>query len=121
MAIKPSSAKAKGRRLQQWVCKKISELLGLPFGPDEAIASREMGQAGTDIRLVGEVKKLFPYSVECKAQEKMFVPAWVKQARENQIYGTNWLLVTKRNREKPLVIMEFDTFFKLLKSKYCGN
>ena len=51
--IKPSSAKAKGRSLQQWVCQKISDLLGIEWGKDELIASREMGQSGTDIRLLG--------------------------------------------------------------------
>lgn len=115
MTIKTSSAKAKGRRLQQWVCEKVSNLLGLSWGPDEMIASREMGQNSTDVRLIGEAKERFPYSVECKAQEKMSVPAWVRQAKANELKDTNWLLFTKRNREKPLVILDAEVFFEILK------
>ena len=57
MVIKTSSAKAKGRSLQQWVCQKISDLLNIPWGKDELIASREMGQSGVDIRLIGEAQE----------------------------------------------------------------
>jgi hypothetical protein len=112
--ITNSSAKAKGRRLQQWVCQQISDFLGIPWGKDELIASREMGQNGVDVRLVGEAKERFPFSVECKAQETWSIPAWIKQAKANQLEGTNWLLVAKRNRMEPVVIIEAETFFQLL-------
>ena len=113
--IKPSSAKAKGRSLQQWTCKKISELLDIPWGKDELIASREMGQPGTDVRLVGEAQERFPFSVECKWQEAWSVLAWIKQAQENQKAGTDWLLVIKKNRIKPVVVMDGERFFELLR------
>ena len=112
--IKPSSAKAKGRALQNWTCEKISELLGIPWGKDESIASREMGQPGTDIRLVGEAQERFPFSVECKWQESWSVLAWIKQAQENQKAGTDWLLVMKKNRIKPVVVIDAERFFELL-------
>jgi hypothetical protein len=112
--IKTSSAKAKGRSLQQWTCQKISELLGIPWGKDESIASREMGQPGTDIRLVGEAQERFPFSVECKWQESWSVLAWIKQAQENQKAGTDWLLVMKKNRIKPVVVIDAERFFELL-------
>lgn len=115
MRIKTSSAKAKGRNLQQWVCKKISELLDIPWGKDELIASREMGQPGTDVRLVGEAQERFPFSVECKWQESWSVLAWIKQAQENQKAGTDWLLVIKKNRIKPVVVMDGERFFELLR------
>jgi hypothetical protein len=85
--IKTSSAKAKGRNLQKWTCQKISELLGIPWGKDELIASREMGQSGTDVRLVEEAQERFPFSVECKYQETWSVPSWIKQAKKNQPIG----------------------------------
>ena len=44
--MKPQSAKAKGRTLQQWICKKISEFTGFPCGKDCPIESRPMGQSG---------------------------------------------------------------------------
>ncbi len=113
--ISVSSAKAKGRSLQQWTCKKISELLDIPWGKDELIASREMGQPGTDVRLVGEAQERFPFSVECKWQEAWSVLAWIKQAQENQKAGTDWLLVIKKNRIKPVVVMDGERFFELLR------
>ena len=64
--MKTSSCKAKGRQLQDWVAQKISELLNIPCGKDEAICGREMGQDGVDIRLIGEARVRFPFSVECK-------------------------------------------------------
>jgi hypothetical protein len=122
--IKPSSAKAKGRSLQQWVCQKISDLLGIKWGKDELIASREMGQAGTDVRLLGEAQKRFPYSVECKYQETWSVLAWIEQAKQNQKKGTDWLLVMKKNRISPVVVMDAERFFDLLRGKEdmkCGK
>jgi hypothetical protein len=113
--ISISSAKAKGRNLQQWTCKKISELLNIPWGKDELIASREMGQPGTDVKLVGEAQERFPFSVECKWQESWSVPTWIKQAQENQKAGTDWLLVLKKNRIKPVVVMDGERFFELLR------
>lgn len=115
--IKPSSAKAKGRELQQWTCQKISDLLDIPWGKDELIASREMGQSGTDVRLIGEVQEKFPFSVECKNQETWAIPQWIKQAQANQKKDTSWLLICKKNRGKPIAIMDADVFFSLLKKK----
>ena len=76
--ISIASAKAKGRRLQQFICTKISDLLNIPWGKDELIASREMGQSGTDIRLIGTAKKRFPYSVECKWQETWSIHSFIR-------------------------------------------
>jgi len=113
MVISVASRKAKGRLLQQWVAEKISNLLGIPWGKDELISSRPMGQAGTDLCLLGEAKKKFPYSIEVKRQEAMAIPSWIKQAKNNQLKGTDWLLVCKRSREDTIVIMDADVFFKI--------
>lgn len=116
MVAKTRGAKLqKGQRLQKWVCEKISDLLDIPYGVDEQIASRESGQPGTDIRLVGVAKKLFLFSIECKNQETWSIPAWVKQAKANQADGTDWLLFVKKNHVSPIIIMDAESFFKLLK------
>lgn len=112
--ISVQSAKAKGRKAQQWIMRKISELTGIPCGQDEMIASREMGQSGTDIRLIGEAQKLFPFSVECKWQETWSIPAWIKQAKENKKKGTDWLLLAKKNRHEYVVVLDAEAFFSLL-------
>lgn len=115
MSITPASRKAKGRRLQNWMAKKVSELLNIPYGRDKDIQGREMGQSGTDIKLYGKAAELFPFSVECKYQENWSVPAWVRQAKENENEGTHWLLICKKNREEPIVVIDADVFFKLFK------
>jgi len=111
--IRVSSAKAKGRSLQQWACQKISEITGYKWGKDEAIESRGMGQTGVDVRMERRVRMAFPFSVECKYQESWSIPAWVDQARKNILPGTDWLLIVRRNRIDPIVIMDGERFFQI--------
>jgi hypothetical protein len=115
--IKVQSAKAKGRNLQKLIAEKISKLTGFECGKDKPIESRPMGQSGTDVRLEQSVLKKFPYSVECKAQEKWSIHKWIEQAQENLLPNTDWLLVAKRSYQKPVVILDLDCFFKLLDKK----
>lgn len=115
MAISIKSRKAKARRLQNWVAEKISDLLGIPCGKDKEIQGREMGQSGTDVRLMGKARELFKYSVECKFCESWAIPAWIKQAKSNQDEGTDWLLFIKKNRHEEIVVMDAEAFFRLCK------
>ena len=115
MGIKVSSAKAKGRNFQKFICEKISEVFGIDWGyeDDKLIQPRIMGQKGVDIVLRGEMVTLFPYDVECKATENIRLYADIKQARTNMKPGRNWLLFHKRSHEKPIVIMDAEVFFRL--------
>jgi hypothetical protein len=113
--ISVQAAKSKGRELQKWVCEKVAELTGLSHGPDEPISSRPMGQSGTDVRLDTVACTLFPFSVECKRCESWAVHQWIEQAKQNQMPDTDWLLVAKRNRKPPVVIIDAEVFFRLLK------
>jgi hypothetical protein len=112
--MKPSSAKAKGRRFQWVVAERIGKLLGLPVGYDEMIAPREMGQQGVDVKLTGEAFEKFKYAVECKNTEKWCIPSWITQARKNTPEGREWLLCIMKNRSKPVVMMDMEHFFTLL-------
>lgn len=113
MSISIASRKAKGRNFQKWVAEKISKLLGIPWGTDELISSRPMGQAGTDVCLIGKAKRLFKYSIEIKHQETWSLPAWIKQAKSNQAKGTDWLLFIKKNRHEEIAVMSAEVFFKI--------
>lgn len=113
--MRTSSCKAKGRRLQGLVAQKISDVLKIPWGKDELIRSREMGQSGTDISVIGLAKELFPFSSECKNQETWSVLQWIKQAKSNTKEGSNWLLFCKKNHIDPVVIMDMEHFFSLYK------
>lgn len=115
------SAKNKAVRMQNDIAKMISELTGIPHGKDELIQGREMGQAGVDVKLIGEAKKRFPYAVEAKDQMQWSVPGWIQQAQSNTGDFDNWLLFCKRtsrlkkDRISMKVIMEAEHFFSLLK------
>lgn len=111
--ISIKSAKAKGRKFQQLVAFRVSELLDIPWGKDELIRSREGAQSGTDVVLIGKAKERFRYSIEAKAQEKWAIHQWIKQAKANQEDDTDWLLFCKKSREDPVVVMDMEAFFKL--------
>lgn len=113
--MKPGYAKAKGRSLQRWVCKKIAELTGFEWGKDKPIESSPMGQSGADVRLESRVLDVFPFSVECKFQERWSVPKWIEQAKANEAEGTHWLLVCKQSRKPPVVILDAEAFFEIVK------
>ncbi len=113
--ISVASAKDKGRRLQNWTCEQISKFIKMPWGKDEHVAPREMGQSGTDVRLVGKARKRFPFSVECKYQESWSIHQWIKQARDNKEKKMDWLLICRRNRMDPIVVMDAKAFFRMLR------
>ena len=119
--MKTSSCKAKGQELQKWVCKKISELLNIPWGKDEEIASRPSGNSGTDIILSPRLRKIFPFSVECKNHNRWSVQKAIKQAQANCLPDTDWLLFYKKKSRKKderieeIVILDANIFFSLLK------
>lgn len=117
--IKVSSAKGKGRNLQYWVCERIAKIFHVDFiqSDDECpIHSREMGQHGTDIIVRGEIGKKFPFDVECKSQETLSIPEWIRQAKENnKKEDRDWLVVFKKQTlgSEPFVVMEWDAFERL--------
>ena len=112
--ITVASAKAKARRLQQFVAERLSIVTGLPSGKDECIESREMGQSGPDVKLIGEAREMLKIAVECKAQENWSVHGWIEQSIYNQRDDEDWILVCKRNRRKPVVIISWEYYEKLL-------
>jgi len=110
--MKTSSAKAKGRKLQQWFANLLVETLGVD---EEDIESRPMGSQGEDIIMGKQTRQVFPYSVECKNQEAVNVWKAYEQATEN-CKGYEPLVVIKRNRTKPLVLVDAEYFVELHKN-----
>ena len=109
--MKTSSAKAKGRKLQQWFANVLVETLGLD---SEDLESRPMGSQGEDIILGKQSRDVFPFSIECKNQEAVNVWKAYEQASEN-CKGYEPLVVIKRNRQKPLVVIDAEKFVQLIK------
>mgnify|MGYP000108928882 CR=1 FL=1 len=111
--MKTSSAKAKGRKLQQWFAQLMVKTLDLH---EEDLESRPMGSQGEDIIMGRETRKKFPYSIECKNQEAVNVWAAYAQAESN-CGKYEPLVVIKRNRSKPLVLVDAEHFVALHKRK----
>jgi hypothetical protein len=111
--MKTSSAKAKGRRLQQWVRDQLIEQLDVH---PEDIESRSMGAGGEDLILARAAREKFPYSIECKNQESINIWKAYEQAQEN---SKNYepIVIIKRNNTKPLVLVDADFFMKLHKDE----
>jgi hypothetical protein len=120
--IRVSSAKAKGLNFQRDMCKRISDLIGIPYlrgNDDSLIESRGGGQHGVDIILRGEAKKLFPYSPEAKNQENMNIVSTVEQASFNVLPGTDWIIFHRRKAlPVDLVIFSWESFEKLYRRAY---
>jgi len=109
--MKTSSAKAKGRKLQQWFARLLIDKLGFD---EEDLESRPMGSQGEDIIMGKQSRDQFPYSIECKNQEAVNVWKAYAQAKEN-CKGYEPLVVIKRNRSKPLVLVDAEHFVSLFK------
>lgn len=107
--MRPQSAKAKGRKLQQFVRDQLIARLNLQA---DDVKSTSMGAGGEDIQLSPFARVRFPHSIECKNRSKIAVYEWFAQAKENA--GTHSpLLVIKQDRSEPLVVLSFDDFLKL--------
>ena len=108
--MKTSSAKAKGRRLQQWVRTLLIEKLDIH---EEDIESRPMGSGGEDLIMARAAREKFPFSVECKNQETGNVWKSMDQAQANAKHYTP-IVVMKKNNEKPLVVIDAEVFIDMI-------
>ena len=107
--MKPASCKAKGRALQDWTRQiLISELAIHP----EDIKTAVMGESGEDLKMARAAREKFPLSIECKNVEKLNVWQAYDQACENS-GEYEPVLIMKKNRKKPLVVVDAEYFIKL--------
>ena len=103
------SCKAKGRLLQNLV----QDYFYFYLGTDTKV--RIMGEKGADIC---RDEKNWPFHIECKNREQLSIFAEItKLQSKNTVYP---VLVVKKNKEIPVVIMEIDRFFDLLKASERG-
>ena len=109
--MKPRSAKNKGKRLQNKIRDLILEKFDILESDD--VRSITMGDSGEDILLSPAARKLFPFSVECKNQEKLNIWSSLEQAEINSDKHIP-LVVFKRNRSKTYTVLEFDKLLELL-------
>jgi|TARA_Y100001937_G_C7027672_1_gene288554 hypothetical protein len=110
--MRSRSRKNKGKRLQN----KVRDILLEAFQDLEQddIRSAIMGESGEDIKLSPAARKLIPYSIECKNQEKLNIWEALSQAEENSGVSTP-VLIFKRNRSKTYAVLPIEEFINLIK------
>jgi len=109
--MKTQSRKAKGRRLQQKFMQLLIEKLDID---PEDIEPRSMGAAGEDLIMSKAARDKFPYSIECKNQERLNIwQAWEQANNNKGIYEP--MLVIKKNGTSPLVVLNAEIFLDYVK------
>ena len=119
--IKLSSAKSKGREFQYWVCKKISDLLHIPYNQQDdncLIHSREMSQQGVDIILRGKAREVFPFDIEAKAMATFDIHDAVKQADANASENRIGVVAYRQTNHDPVVIFSWSSFEKMFNNYF---
>ena len=107
--MKTQSAKAKGRRLQQWFRNLLIEKLEIH---PEDIESRSMGASGEDLIMARAAREKFDYSIECKNVEKLNVWEAYEQAKSNS-GDYEPIVIMKKNGKTPLVVIDAEYFVQL--------
>jgi hypothetical protein len=68
-----------------------------------------MGAGGEDLIMARDARQKFPYSIECKNQEKLNV--WDAYAQAEANSGNHEpILFIKKNGKKPLVVLSAEHF-----------
>ena len=109
--MKAKSAKAKGRKLQNFVVEELRK--AYPELEDDDIKAQIMGVSGEDIVLSPLAKRLIGLSFECKNQERLNLWDSLSQAETNCEDRTP-VLIFKRNRSKTYAAIPFEFLIKLL-------
>lgn len=109
--MKPSSAKAKGRRLQQEVVNRLLKIAPT-LEPDD-IRSTSMGAFGEDILFSPAARKLYPFSIECKNVEKLSVWSAIEQAEANCKDGLTPAVAFTKNRKETFIALPLDKFLQI--------
>lgn len=109
--MNPQSAKAKGRKFQQQVRDLLLE--NAPELEPDDIRSTSMGCGGEDLQFSPAARRRYGISIECKNQESLSVYKAYEQAEANS--GDHEpVLFMKKNRKKPLVVIDAEYFISLL-------
>ena len=106
--MKPSSAKSKGRKHQQYVRDMILKVH--PSLTEDDVRSTSMGAGGEDIQLSTAARALHPLSYECKHRASYAFYKDYDQAATNAPKGSEPILVAKANHRRPVAIIDYEYF-----------
>ena len=93
--MKTSSAKAKGRRQQQFVRDLMLELA--PHLQPDDVRSTSMGASGEDLLLSPAAREVYPIASEVKNVERINIWAAIRQAEEHAGEGKAPVVHFSRN------------------------
>ena len=117
--MKPSSAKAKGRKLQQYVRDTILDRYP-ELHPDD-VRSTGMGQGGEDLQLSPAARHSLGITVECKSVARVAAARYYEQACEHsKDTGGEPVAVFRENRGPALAIVSWDFLLHLLRIRSHG-
>lgn len=106
--MRPQSAKAKGRRLQQEVCASLIERANQVLKKDD-VKSTSMGAPGEDVLFSPLARQIYPFSIECKNVEKINIWEAIKQA-ESQNRAYKPMVCFSKNGEEIYVAVKLKDF-----------
>jgi hypothetical protein len=116
MTIKTSSAKSKGRKLQNHIRDRI--LKHFPWLKEGDVESRSMGSGGVDIMMSPRARKTFPISIEAKKTKATPSRAELEQSRRNA-YGVTVAAVVwcphGKGLDKSMILFDFEDFLNWYK------
>lgn len=116
--MKPQSAKAKGRRLQQKVANSILD--AFPELQPADCFSTSMGCPGEDIKLSTAARALVPLSLECKNTERLNLWGALEQCAQNCPSFAEPCVVFSKNNAKTYATVEWQFLLKLLRRSSGG-
>lgn len=118
MAISIKSRKAKSRSLQNKCAADILKTLQILY-PDidmNDVKATPMNISGIDVQLSGRARNAYPWAIECKNQEKINIWDAIKQADGHaKVEHLKPMVVFKRNREKPKVVIDWEDWIEFQK------
>lgn len=119
--MKPSSAKAKGRRL----CKAIQAMIlhHCPELKEDDVIVRSSGSNGEDVILSPKAKGLLPLAIECKNTERLDIWKAIRQAESHReikrLESLYPAVIFSRNHADAYLTLKFTDFLKIL-GLYCS-
>ena len=111
--MKPQSAKAKGRKLQQYVRDEI--LAHFDELENDDVKSTGMGQSGEDVQLSPAARRLLPWSIEAKARASIAACRFYDQAKEHSEGRYQPVVVMRENCGKALAIVDFQYLLHIMR------
>jgi len=110
--MKTSNAKAKGRKLCQELQGKL--LASCPTLDPSDITVTSSGAPGEDLKLSKAARDLYPFTFECKNQEKLNIWAALKQAESHALNTEHTpVLVFSKNRSETYACLKLDDLLRL--------